>query len=316
MEQNQEQVNCFTFRPFDPKGLSSGVRLVPHRERGKDKMVLWIGDHYISADTFEPKSPNFDGNMVDSAELRQIDNKNCVFSKLSSNETRTRLVFIDLVSTPPGVKRRLDPSKIRAWVGFYTYANLVAYHSGSGRALVEFSKEGQSCLAFDFDGVIHRLVYRDGDVVIDPLLPVEMARERVRLARDQIAKHLEEGAINRVHGTAGSMHRLFGLAKDPAAKEEFIQLFLDYADQLPGAMRQDLNVLLSRQGDLRAATFGAGYGGNVVSLDSARNKGPKDPEARKRAQQKRQARIERDKEYRAKMKTASGGGGKKAAKKG
>lgn len=311
-------VNCHTFIPL--RGVTPGIALATDLLKqggGTLPAQLGVGPRFVAVDTFEPKSPDIGKRgMLFSAVLRQIDTEKAsfqVFSKPEGGETRTKLVFIDLVTTPTGVKRKFDPSVIRAWVGFYTNANLVAHHSGSGRALVEFNKEGQSCLAFDFDGMVHRLVYRGGEIIVDPLTPVEVARERIRLARDQIAKidDREEGAVKRLHGIAGGLHRLFDKVKDGAAREEFVEFFLDYAQQLPVGLRRSLYEQLEYSGHQKAATFAAGYGGgNVVSIDSARNKGPKDPEAFNKAKGKRRDRSQRDKELRLKMKGAAGGGRK------
>jgi len=302
-------INCFTFSPLS--GVVPGIKL----EIGKEKIGGGIhpphvsfGERFIAVDS--TKKPVWRGEHLVSARIRRIEptagGKSFDVLSRTTEDCRSILVVVDLKAVPAGVKRKLDPEVINAWVYFETEANLVMRDQVGGRALIEFWQSGQSATIFDADGSVH-VIARQGDVIMtQPLTIVEQAKERVRLSRQLITKYREdvsegnpEAKISRLHGILGGVGRLLQVVirHHQGAADIFINFLAEFVGpEMPVGLRKDLESLLRSRGHPLAVMFKDGDYGNVIHLTALRDKfktgASKGAPAAER--QRKQQRAERD----------------------
>lgn len=284
--------NCFTFNPF--LGFYDGIEMALNVPRPDNSGRVFpphvrVSSEFIQIDSV--KKPVWNDGRLLSAAIRRIDTDRTSFKVFSRNDGDSILVLVDLV-TPEGVKRKIDPDVVNAWVAFESdTTEVVLKHPVSGRCLVELDN-GDDLTVFDKDGAVYRIVNRDGQMESIRLTTAEMARERILLMQRQLDEN--ESGLGKQHAILGGAARLLEHTRDVDARDVLTDFLCDYSgpDDLPNGLRINICNLLVNYGDLRSVMFSPSmdFGGNVVPLAKSRGKTEAAAKAKKRE------RSERDRE--------------------
>lgn len=299
-------INCFTYSPV--VGIIPGIKLevdVQKPEGGFHRPHVLVGNRFFSIDS--GSKPVWDKDRLLAAQVESVTDGEKSYQVLTRRTQNTSAVLmIDLKSVPKGVKFKLNPSAVNAWVHIETDGDMLFFDKIDGKCLIEFSKELESATIFVADGSVHRVVCNEGTIMTQSLTIAEQAKERVGLTnfivsqyRKDIADESSNVTIRRLHGILGGINRLLQMVvnRDRSAADILINFLADFVgEEMPVSMRRDINSLLRAYQHPLAATFAEPeVFDNVVNLNllrdkfrTAEKKGP--PAEEKKRKQDRAAR--------------------------
>ncbi|HEY0964173.1 MAG TPA: hypothetical protein VGE31_00025 [Candidatus Paceibacterota bacterium] len=299
--------NLFSFNPFS--GVSAGITPVTDlydfkRQRLRPAHIA-CGDQFIQIDNTWQAPPYREGKLFE-ANLRTIAPPGKRAFEVVSQKQSTidaLYLFVDTTIEAEGVRSRITADMVNATaqIEITDGVRIVMHDVLSGKAFLEFHKEGGTVFLWTPDGWIYRLIRENGEIKNRPLRPVEIAEMRTAHFREILRgmNHLLPEQLRRCHGIISSAVRLLRYTRDAEARDVLVDFFLEQSGpKMTDRIREDIRIILLEVGHENACMF---LSPEYASGDS------KACCSRRKPSQKRLARSTHDRELRQQMRGPSGG---------
>lgn len=307
--------NLYNFDPFT--GVTAGIRLVldginPRNQQPTPPHIA-AGPAFVTTDKSWRHPPLDRNGRLHEASLQLIEPISGAkpFEVLVPRHAQESNLycFVDS-SIPQGVKLKAKPEEVRARFAVETSEQVrtVIWDKMSQTFLLEFKEESAQADVWYENGYIARLARRGDCIVQISLNASEIAKERVWQFEDQISELKDgiEADTKRRHGIIAGTIRLLRTTSDRGAQDKFVDFLVGQIPQLTERLRDEIRLeLLSKKHPL-AGNFLFGWATNVVQLKQS---SPEASRLRAKADARKRARADEERERREALKGPTGGGG-------